>query len=459
MNVALQKLSDQVSAGFDLLRKDLANIELDDIMSSLQALNFAYQEMQNVTLLEEKVPAELKKLYTDRYRDACNRPHFTPEDIFRNLYGYACGNNKNRSCKEAEGYNTGECKFGVKKRQYILDILFDTAKGLPSSIGGVGEWIAETMILAQFHYSACLPADPTTCLDTFTDPIRKKIAADQVLAFQEVASNIEREVVCIQDVTFDEYLSGDQFFKNVAPNRKCFENGDGKEVNQCMATATQKALSEEFPSKEWTVVVYSKQNDDADLGTKNVVWKCNPARNPGLPDTQAGALRMGCISVGDVKFDGFDEQKPRYFHLMYRGVGEVARDYSISFDINGVTYVELTELYKIFGLVLNGMQGYCWFHPMDNSGIGDNNYLLDGADKEITARYFFSSRMLEKDEGYIAFFTKGIDIAHDAGNFMTKRGTILWGEEGIRGISMVNNCTENPSELLPFLDTSINMIF
>jgi hypothetical protein len=247
VNIAIMQLSKQVRDGFDMIRKDLADIELDEYMASLQAMNVAYENMQHVTL-QPGVTAEVKKLYTDKYRVACNRPHYTAEDIFRNLYGYACGDNQ-RQCGTNEG--TGSCKFGVRKRHFIFDIIIQTANKLPSSVRGIGEWLMQAMILAQFHSDVCLPADATTCNDPFTDPIRNQTAVEQMLAFQEVASNIEREVHCLQNVTFQSYLSGNEFYTDAVPNGSCnpasVDHGNG-----CMAEKTKKVLDFEYPDKEWT---------------------------------------------------------------------------------------------------------------------------------------------------------------------------------------------------------------
>ena len=60
------------------------------------------------------------------HRNAYNAPHATPDDIFRNLYGYACGSKGlNRECSRSEEGGTGACLFGSKKRHYVLDIYND----------------------------------------------------------------------------------------------------------------------------------------------------------------------------------------------------------------------------------------------------------------------------------------------------------------------------------------------
>jgi hypothetical protein len=121
------------------------------------------------------------------------------------------------------------------------------------------------MVLAQFHSAVCLPADATTCNDPFTDPLQKEIARNQVLAMEEVQSNFAREVNCLENVSFDEHLKKDDFYQNVAPNKDCFKSVTaqggvrGREVNLCMAQSTQKALNEAYPSKEWTVIVFSPE--------------------------------------------------------------------------------------------------------------------------------------------------------------------------------------------------------
>lgn len=103
-NTKISALSDQVSAGFQQIRTDLADIELDAVMEqSIQSMQYAYKELQQA-VQDADTSVSLKRLYADRYRATCHVPHYKPEDIFRNLYGYACGDKGvDRDCKAENG--------------------------------------------------------------------------------------------------------------------------------------------------------------------------------------------------------------------------------------------------------------------------------------------------------------------------------------------------------------------
>ncbi len=212
----------------------------------------------------------------------------------------------------------------------------------------------------------------------------------------------------------------------------------GHNVNQCMAKAIKKRLEVEFSSKEWTVVVYSGQNGGADLNY--VVKRCNPRKSK----TQVMAWTAGCVTAEKVKFDGLDNEEPRYFHLMYRGVGEDTRDYG-SVPIVNVGLLEMVPLirmYKSYGLRTAVDEGYCYFHPMDSSGKGEDSVRFTTTDA-TKAQYLSTAGKMEADEGYIAFEDKkGIDMAYDAGNFTIKRETILWGGNAINKLSVSKLCTD-----------------
>lgn len=49
-NLAIEELSLAVKVGFDNIRQDLVDVEFDELMASLQAMDFAYEEMKIATL-------------------------------------------------------------------------------------------------------------------------------------------------------------------------------------------------------------------------------------------------------------------------------------------------------------------------------------------------------------------------------------------------------------------------
>jgi hypothetical protein len=346
---AMQTLSDQIKDGFQRVQVDLADIELDNLMESMQAIQFAYQEM-NDALNNTAVPSQIKKTYIDKYRAACNQPHFTPEDIFRNLYGYACGD-KERGCKVGRGEDTGTCKFGVKKRQYMLDIFYESDKNIVTNVKGFGQWLTQVMLLAQFHYGSCLPADAASCSDPFTDPIRMKIGDDMNAAYEEVIRNVVNKMDCVLSEFGSTLEKKQDFYKNIVDNQKCFEDVEkddkyGQNVNLCMAGKTKAKLDELFFDKHWTVVVYSKRQDDIDLNAeKNMVRLCTGSEDEDDGDS------VGCIWSGEVQHDG---QVGRFFHLMFCDKNSGKRNLTINPDLiddNNQPYYDVAKLIEEKGFL------------------------------------------------------------------------------------------------------------
>jgi hypothetical protein len=398
LNDAITKLSDQMAVGFGKVRKDLGDNELDDLMSSLQAMEFAYEEMQ-AAVRDTALSVQIRGTYTEKYRAACNRPHFSPEDIFRQFYGFACGKNTiDRSCDAGQGEDTGICEFGVKKRQYLLDIYHDEeGKNVVTNVKGFGEWVLRALLLAQFHYNSCLPANAASCSDPVQDPIRKQISSDMALAFNETAANVQNRMDCVVKRKFHEFLSrsdGTFFINNVA-NKDCFAEvkvGDnyGMNVNSCMAKKTREELEALFYDKYWTVVVYSKREDNGIELNGNVQKRC--------ASFDVGGNSFGCISSDEVKFEG---QRGRYFHLMYRNVEANFRK-TLSLSVR--PFGNINTIIRDYGFVEGHIYTnsffkaevatyWCWGHPLDPDF---KKFQITPLAKEVIAR-------LSSEEGYIAF--------------------------------------------------------
>ena len=319
MHDSIKKLSNQVDAGFSRVRKDLGDIELDNLLSSLQAMQFTYEGM-HAAVTDTDLPVQIKKTYIEKYRAACNVPQHTPEDLFRQFYGFACGDNAaDRECDAGQGEDTGTCKFGVQRRQYLLDIYHDEeGKDIVTNVQGFGRWILNAMLLAQFHYNSCLPADAASCNDPFTDPIRKKTSHNLQLAFEETADNVQNRLDCILKERFYEFLGKDDgdFFRNYVENEECFDEVEVEwndpnyhtNVNACMADKTRVALETYFYDKYWTVVVYSCGAFGCDVFPEDDTVKRCASYEVGN--------NFGCISVDKVDFPS--KGTDRYFHLMFR---------------------------------------------------------------------------------------------------------------------------------------------
>jgi hypothetical protein len=143
---------------------------------------------------------------------------------------------------------TGTCKFGLKKRQFVLDIYADFANGDVWKFRNFAVFLTNALLLAQFHTGACLPLEETSCKDSHTDPVLAKISSDQQKAFNETADNLQRVEACYKEL-FREYIDAGLLTE---ANMKCLkkkiidENRKNEEINGCMATQTLSFLENRF---------------------------------------------------------------------------------------------------------------------------------------------------------------------------------------------------------------------
>ena len=308
LNSNMDEIALDVAQGFLDVRKDIADNELDDLMGYLQSIHHAYQDMVNASLTDNTSEG-IKEAYVENYRAVCNHPFFTPLDLFRQFYGFSCGDNKNRDCTTNNGDNTGKCKYGVKKRQYIRDIYEGITKGLSSRYIPFGTWLLQAMVLAQFHFESCLPRDGRSCDDPMADPVRRNNANEMTLAMEEVEFNLNHTLNCINQ-KFRDTLSDKIFYQTKVPGLSdCLNNGNTKDEdkNICMAGKVRTILEKEFPSKHWAVVVYNK--DDGGDPERHVEKVC------------AEEFEYGCINLK------VDEIEHRFFHLMYRETRKGRKNY------------------------------------------------------------------------------------------------------------------------------------
>jgi len=226
------------------------------------------------------------------------------------------------------------------------------------------------MLLAQFHYAACLPQYPRSCIDSYADPVRKRIVEELVIATAEVADNVERTIECLTNVKFRDTLSDPKFyFDGVPGNGVCLEDpdlqGDDPKINGYMAQATYAVLQEVFPEKDWAVHVYNYWEDRT-----GVVWRCEESDI------------FGCIWVENV-----DGAGGRDFHLMYRNKDVGPKDF-----INSANEDALTG--QSTGLYAKGVGGggidfgfSCFGDPLNPDDTSEVNNI----------------EVLRREHGYIAF--------------------------------------------------------
>lgn len=115
------------------------------------------------------------------------------------MNGHACGD-PNRypfRCELDGGSSTGECKFGIKQRAYLLD-KFRNDDDTLSSIREFRAWLVNAMVQAQFLEAVCLPPDANGCQSEF-DEVRTNSAKNTAMAIEEtlnIFEAIEMECIC-----------------------------------------------------------------------------------------------------------------------------------------------------------------------------------------------------------------------------------------------------------------------
>ena len=240
-------------------------------------------------------------------RKTCNTPLKSPQDIFREFYGFACGDaGASRACSANSGIDTGTCRFGIKKQQYVLDVYNDLARGDRIWFERFATYLVRSMLIAQFHTAACLP-EATSCVDAYKDPIRQKVAFEQTLAFAEVTTNLQRTINCFSE-EFRDIISKQEFLAAIAGVGACASDSTTSDSakNGCIASAISSFISQRFDRWDFAVVVYnfadSKQSDAFLTGDRRLVDR----------DGEQSDL------YGYVAVDKADKIANRYIHIMYR---------------------------------------------------------------------------------------------------------------------------------------------
>ena len=235
-----------------------------------------------------------------KIRAACNVPHRRPQDIFRDLYGYACGDNGDNYECGSKGW--GECRYGTKKEQFLLDTYLDVANYDVEKIKTFNYWLRATMVQAAMFYSYC-PSLQVSCVDHATDPVAEAERTNMELAFREVNYNLDRAVACIQNEPTQGLTM--EFLLQQVNHGECEDVPiDGGQQNGCIAGQIRDTLEENDPFElyEWLVVVYS--SDD-----------CVSIEGDELSRTNSNA---GYKRIVGSDRDGLMNKK---FHFMYHKKG------------------------------------------------------------------------------------------------------------------------------------------
>ncbi len=121
-------------------------------------------------------------------RQSCNVPHFSPEDIFRYLYGFACGNQEGNSPSQPCVDDYGTCSYGSKNRLHFEE-------AAPEALEGFGNFykriVTETIALQLI----CLPINIDTCTDAFSI-VDKSTLVELNMGLREVSNNLDIAKEC-----------------------------------------------------------------------------------------------------------------------------------------------------------------------------------------------------------------------------------------------------------------------
>jgi len=201
-NELSSKLSNEISYVVEAISEDV----LDQEFKILQKIDAAFSKYLSLSDPEVVAMAgrnyrNLVELYTEDFRFSCNELESKPEDVVRNLYGYACGDkdfgSKNR-CDTAlanPGEGTGRCKYGPKKENYILDTFLKTSSDVVD-FRKFASAMKGALLQALFLQAVCLPPIADSCSAIGTDFIRQQAMEQSVKAVEEVETNLEKSEDC-----------------------------------------------------------------------------------------------------------------------------------------------------------------------------------------------------------------------------------------------------------------------
>jgi hypothetical protein len=149
LNDRLTDLQEQIRTGFLDVSILVGDVVLDALASDLDATFRAYQNYVNAT-------NETRPFYDSTFRAVCNAPFHTPQDVFYNLYGFACSN----------------CTFASFKRVNLIALAAKQNRfSPPLFMSKFGNFIVQSMFNALYLHSVCLPPIEGSCVDHSTDKV------------------------------------------------------------------------------------------------------------------------------------------------------------------------------------------------------------------------------------------------------------------------------------------------
>ena len=182
VNAKLTSVQIQIRQGFLDISLLVGDIALDELAARLDSATRAFNNLVNTTRNDTMAGALTTRArnlaayyYEPRFRALCNEPYITPEDIFYNLYGYACLG----------------CEYASRKRADLLSLAAQQNKISDQLfLERFGLFIMRGMANAMFLHTVCLPPVEGSCVDHSSDEVWESGIKEMENAAAEVVNNI-----------------------------------------------------------------------------------------------------------------------------------------------------------------------------------------------------------------------------------------------------------------------------
>jgi hypothetical protein len=232
VNTRLTEIEIQIRRGFQDLALLVGDVALDELAASLDSTLRAYNDYTNAT-------STTRSSYEATFRASCNKPERTPQDIFYNLYGYACKT----------------CLLASRKRANLLKV---AAAEVPFSAFSFrrkfANFILPSMFNAIYLHSVCLPPVPGSCVDRSNDIVWLNGIKRMEEAANETISVIEEASAQLSDWV--------KLLKDTDILLKIPEQGsDPGAANQNAANAIRDFLAENQPDFDIQVIAATRNQD------------------------------------------------------------------------------------------------------------------------------------------------------------------------------------------------------
>jgi hypothetical protein len=197
VNERLTLIQIQLRRGFLELQEFIGDIALDELAADLDSTMRQLNQFISAT-------NETRVYYDASLRAYCNEPFHAPQDLFYNLYGYACSN----------------CSFAPRKRADIRSVARRNNEiSQANFLSSFGNFILFSMFNAMFLHSVCLPPIAGSCVDRSTDITWQNGILNMTAAFNESVAVIQNTAEQLSDwvnlLTIDQLI---EFFPSGVDN-------------------------------------------------------------------------------------------------------------------------------------------------------------------------------------------------------------------------------------------------